>query len=110
MTEYVAASAAIVREDSMLYISKETVIKNSKIRETRDELPAADIFERGGSHPASLAFAIFEAANVSDMKNYGSQPKPSSSEGGRANEVSEEFQANRPRDHDDTIVEKTVGG
>jgi hypothetical protein len=66
------------------------VIKKSEIRQTRNELPAADIFERGGSHPASLAFAIFEAANVSDMKNCGSQPKPSSSEGGRANEVSEE--------------------
>ena len=55
------------------------MIKNSRTRQTRDELPAADIFfERCGSHPpASLAFAIFEAASVSDMKKSPlSQPKP----------------------------------
>ena len=78
VTEQVAASAAIVREDSILYISNERVIENSRIRQIRNELRAADIFfERRSSHPpASLAFAIFEAANVSDMKK---SPLPSQS-------------------------------
>ena len=82
------------------------MIKNSKTRQTRDELPAADIFGRCSSHPASLAFDIFEATNVSDMKkNRGSQPKPSNC-GRGVQVVSNEHQTKRPWDHRDEVVER----
>ena len=119
VTEQVAASAAIVREESILYISNETVIKNSKTRQTRDELPAADVFfgRRSGlpasssSPSSSLAFAIFEAVNVSDMKK---SPLPSQSRRtsgrGSCKGVSDELpDYNSRRDHNNAIV-KDCGG